>query len=285
MPIAASLAREALADAPVLGPDAAGGRCNTDVAVRDSDGSVRLLTSDPDFDGLPSWSPDGTQLVWVTTRNGQNDIYVAARDGTAPAALTNDSAHDVFPRWSPDGTAIAFSSDRDGDQEIYLMAPDGRDIRQLTHNDSDDWMGSWSPDGTRIAYISARDGQHLRVMAADGDADRGLTAGDSRAWWPAWSPDGRRLTYESGGVIFIVPVDGGEAVRLPIPQLRITAFPAWAPGVTILFSSDGDLYSTAEDGTNLIRLTETSTEESTPSWSPDGSSIVFQLSHWESAKP
>jgi hypothetical protein len=172
------LAREALADAPVVRPAAAGGRCNTDIAVGEADGSVRRLTSGPDFEGLPSWSPDGTRLVWVANRNRQNDIYVAARDRTTPVALTNDSAHDVFPRWSPDGTAIAFSSDRDGDQEIYLMAPDGSNVSQLTHNDWDDWMGDWSPDGSRIAYVSAHEGQHLRVMAADGRSDRDVTAGD-----------------------------------------------------------------------------------------------------------
>ena len=58
-------------------------------------------------------------------------------------------------------------------------------------------------------------------------------------------------------------------------------FPTWAPSSSILLSSDGDLYSVAEDGTNLIRLTASSTEETTPAWGPDGVSIAFQLSHWE----
>jgi dipeptidyl aminopeptidase/acylaminoacyl peptidase len=49
---------------------------------------------------------------------------------------------------------------------------------------------------------------------------------------------------------------------------------------TDAFSSGGDLYATAEDGTNLRRLTETSTTESTPAWSPDGSSVAFELSFW-----
>lgn len=74
--------------------------------------------------------------------------------------------------------------------------------------------------------------------------------------------------------------DAASWIRLLIPQIRVTRFPSWAPWTDIAFSSDGDLYATAEDGTNLRRLTETSTTESTPAWSPDGSSVAFELSFW-----
>ncbi len=275
-----SLARVALADAPTIRPEVAG-RCNQDIAVRAPDGSVRQVTSDPEVDGLPAWSPDGARIAWVVNRDGQNDIATADSSGLNRAQLTDDAAQDVFPRWSPDGATIAFSSDRDGDQEIYLMAVDGSDVRQITHNSWDDVAAAWSPDGTRLAYVSMDGGQHIRLMAPDGNGDRAVTSGTGNAWWPAWSPDGRRLAYESGGVIFTVSVDGGEAARLPIPQIRVTLFPAWAPSARLLFSSDGDLYSVAEDGTDLVRLTATSTEETTPAWGSDGLSIAFQLGHWD----
>ena len=278
--IMGSLARVALADAPMVQLDVAG-RCNLDIAVRAPDGTVRQVTTAPAFDGLPSWSPDGTRIAWIVNHDGRNDIVVADVDGSHRAQLTDDAAQDVFPRWSPDGTAIAFSSNRDGDQEIYLMAPDGSDVRRITSNAWDDLAATWSPDGSMLAYVSMDGGQHVRVLAPDGSSDRAVTSGAGKEWWPAWSPDGRRIAYESGGIIFIVPVDGGDPVRLPIPQIRVTMFPAWAPSTNILFSSDGDLYSAAEDGTNLVRLTASSTEETTPAWGPDGASMVFQLGHWE----
>ena len=282
--ITTSLAGVALADAPVLRPEVAG-RCNADIAVWAPDGSVRKVTTDPAFDGMPSWSPDGTRIAWVVNHDGRNDIIVADIDGSHRAQLTDDAAQDVFPHWSPDGSAIAFSSDRDGDHEIYLMAPDGSEVRQVTHNTWDDLASTWSPDGSRLAYVSMEGGQHIRVTAADGSSDRAVTSGAGKEWWPAWSPDGRRIAYDSGGVIFTVPIDGGDPVRLPIPQIRVTMFPAWAPSTHILFSSDGDLYSVAEDGTNLVRLTASSTGETMPAWGPDGSSVALQLSHWEEGAP
>ena len=190
------------------------GRCNTDIAVRSADGTVRLVTTDPGFDGFPSWSPDGARLAWSGLRDGQQDIVVANVDGSDEMWLTDDHPRDIFPRWSPDGRAIAFVSDRDSDLDVYEMAPDGSRVRQLTHDDWDEWLPTWSPDGSRLAYVSDRDGQHIRVMAADGTRDRPVTAGAGREWWPTWSPDGDRIAYESGGVIYIVAVDGGEVQRL-----------------------------------------------------------------------
>jgi CubicO group peptidase (beta-lactamase class C family) len=279
--VADQLAGEALAAAPVVvGSRDRGGQCETDLAVLDGDGSVRTVTRARGFDGMPSWSPDGTSLVWVGNHDGRNDVYAGDLLGSRVIQLTDDAAQDVFARWSPDGTAIAFSSDRDGDHEIYLMAPDGTDVRQLTRNDADDWLSAWSPDGSQIAYVSAEGRQHVRVMAADGREDRRLAGAVDDPWWPTWSPDGKRIAYESRGVIYIVPVQGGDPIRLPIPQIRVTRFPSWAPGTDIAFSSDGDLYATVHDGTNLRRLTETSTRESTPAWSPDGSALAFELSFW-----
>lgn len=268
----------ALTGAP-LGPASREGACNTDIALLDADGRLGLLTDDPSFDGFPSLSPDGARVAWIGNRDGANDVFVGAVDGSAVSNVTNDEAHDLFPRWSPDGTTIAYSSDADGDQEIYLMAPDGSDVRRLTDNEWDDMLPAWSPDGTRIAYTRVGDSQDIHVMLADGSADARLTDAPANEWWPAWSPDGGRIVYESGGALYVVAATGGADVRVPIERIRVTSFPAWAPGAEILFSSDVELYSVAADGSNLRRLTSTPTAEEAMAWGTGGS-IVLQLSHW-----
>jgi Tol biopolymer transport system component/CubicO group peptidase (beta-lactamase class C family) len=281
VPLVERLARAALSDERAApNSEAMAGRCEVDVAVRAADGTVRRVSREVGFDGMPSWSPDGGSLVWIGERDGQTDVVVGDAAGSTASPITNDPAHDVLARWSPDGSAIAYSSDIDGDSEIYLIAPDGTRRRQLTENDTADWMAAWSPDGSRIAYVSADGRQHLRVASVDGSDDRPVAGAVDEPWWPTWSPDGTRIAYESRGAIYVIPVGGGDPRRLPIPQLRVTRFPAWAPGADILFVSDGDLYTATEDGSNLRRLTRTSTSESTPAWAPDGSSIAFELSHW-----
>ena len=85
-----------------------------------------------DTDTAPSLSPDGTQVVFMSKREGENwDIYVSNIDGSGLIRLTQDNAQDGLPVWSPDGNAIAFVSDRGGIWAVWVMTPDGKGISQL----------------------------------------------------------------------------------------------------------------------------------------------------------
>ncbi|MCH8286841.1 PD40 domain-containing protein [candidate division KSB1 bacterium] len=85
----------------------------------------------------PSWSPDGTKIVFSSTRDDNNEsetpnleIYVMDADGSNIKRLTNSLRHDGSPSWSPDGSQIIFESDRNGSFEIYIMNADGSNQRQ-----------------------------------------------------------------------------------------------------------------------------------------------------------
>ena len=105
-----------------------------------------------------TWSPDGSHVLFVSNRTGNDEIWsVGVEAGATPVQLTDDGAGDWVPVYSPDGARIAFVSDRTGEPEIWTMAPDGSDPVNLTNHPrhwDGQWSVSWSPDGSRIAYAS-----------------------------------------------------------------------------------------------------------------------------------
>ncbi len=139
----------------------------------------RRLTDNTALDHMPSWSPDGTRIVFSSLQGGSHDIYVAHVDTQSVTRLTTSQGNDLGARFSPDGTTIAFQSDRDGSAQTYLMNADGSDPRRLTDGEGVDAGPVWSPDGewllvasgdteasTRLVRISS-DGEELGFLLED----------------------------------------------------------------------------------------------------------------------
>src|SRR4051794_411969 len=78
----------------------------------DGTGATRLTTNAAQ-DLEPAWSPDGSEIGFVSLRDGNYEIYTMNADGTSQTRITTNPAADVQPAWSPDGTKIVFSTDRD----------------------------------------------------------------------------------------------------------------------------------------------------------------------------
>src|SRR5687767_808164 len=87
------------------------------------------------------------KIVFVSARDGNNEIYTSNTDGSNITRLTNHPGNDDQPVWSPDGTRIAFTSNRDGSSEIYIMNADGSNVVQRTFSGGCQ-DPTWSPDGT-----------------------------------------------------------------------------------------------------------------------------------------
>jgi dipeptidase D len=151
------------------------------------------LTDNPTDDFAPAWSPDGSQIAFVSDRDrkaGIYDIYIMQADGSGVRRLTADTAIDYSPAWSPDGKMIAFRSHHDGPADIYLIGVDGAGLHDLTNNPADDWAPQWSPDGTLIAFQTNRDGDwEIYTIHPDGSNSVNLTndpAADDQL--PFWRP-------------------------------------------------------------------------------------------------
>src|SRR5437868_14925937 len=93
--------------------------------------------------------PSTARIAFVSTRDGNREIYVMASDGSAQTRLTNVPEWDYEPSWSPDGNRIAFVSPRGQCDCLYVMAADGSAETTLTHHDGGrDGSGpGWSRDG------------------------------------------------------------------------------------------------------------------------------------------
>jgi Tol biopolymer transport system component len=240
-------------------------RIPNDLYVMDADGGhmVRLIEA-PESLFVPSWSPDGTKIVFQKNlSNSNSEIYVVDVDGSNPINLTNSSRRNESPSWSPDGTKIAFQSSRDGNNEIYVMDADGSNQANLTNHPNNDGVPSWSPDGTKIAFSSNRDGNwEIYVMDADGSHPVNLTNSPSRDEGPSWSPDGTRIAFgtnrDGNGEVYIMDTDGSNPVNLT-NHPNYDGVPSWSPdGTKIAFGSDRDdinmIFVMDVDGTHLFNV-------------------------------
>jgi TolB protein len=207
----------------------------------DYDGyGARAFTRDGSLALLPSFSPDGKRLAYVSFRDGYPNIFIRGEDGliigstrfkgttTSPAigpdgriafASSTRNAVNTSPRWNPKtGREIAFISDRGGSPRIYVIGADGSNERSLLsmggHMDSP----SWSPDGRFLAFAWDGEGA-FNIYVADVASGQTLKlTREGRNESPTWSPDSRHIAFQSnrsgGWEIWAMHVDGSEPRQL-----------------------------------------------------------------------
>ena len=235
-----------------------------------------------------SYSPDGTQVVFVRIDGGP-EIFLGRADGKGtPVALTDDAVVDSAPVFSADGSRVVWER---GAGEIWSMNGDGTGAVELTTSkagdsaayDPDDpsSMPAVSPQNGTIAFV--HDGV-LWTMAADGSSKQPLPSTcpvntgicDPIFANPDYSPNGSEIAFEYLGDIHIVPSSGGTTRPLignfTGPQLD----PVFSPdGSMVAFESampaaDYELAVAAADGTDTgpTILTDNFGSDANPAWQP-----------------
>lgn len=154
-------------------------------------GELVQLTREERWEFLePDWSPDGSQIAFVSDRDGSYEIYTMELASMKVRRLTSDTIPDRWPTWSPDGRRIAFSKRvSPGCSAIFLMQVDGGRPAQLTKGVGCDGGPTWSPDGRQIAYHSNEEGNFdIHVIDSGGGNPRRLTRGRASDFNPTWRP-------------------------------------------------------------------------------------------------
>lgn len=127
---------------------------------------LRQITDHPADDLLPAWSPDGRYIAFVSSRDGNPEIYLVDRNGGYPRRLTDDPAGDWRPAWLPDSHRIVFTSGRSGNNDLYLLEfpltatltlTGTPAITSLVTGPADDRDPAVSSEG-RVFFLSDRDG-------------------------------------------------------------------------------------------------------------------------------
>lgn len=153
-----------------------------------SGAQVARLTASPGIDVSPAWSPDGSQIAFVSERSGGPQIYVMSASGGGARRVTFMGGQNTDPSWSPKGDRIAYVT-RDGGFDVMTTRLDGGGVTRITQGAGDNEDPSWSPEGSYLAFSSTRTGaSHIWIASADGSFQAQVTQGGGGYTNPHWSP-------------------------------------------------------------------------------------------------
>ena len=230
---------------------------NREIDIFVMDGNTRKavrLTKLLSIDYNPTWSPDGKQIAFVSSRKQNSlNIWVMKADGTDQTRLTHGRT-DNYPDWSPDGKYIAYqhlrrdlfddahARVREKRYTIRIMEATGRFVRTATREGS--LHPAWSPDSARIAFSWGEQSKTNQICVVDafGSNWEQLTDDSVYKQFPTWSPDGTKIAYAGSNKIWVMESNGES-------QKQVT------------WNDENDLLFFGKD--------------EHPTWSPDGDSIAF----------
>jgi Tol biopolymer transport system component len=259
-----------------------GPRFHSQIWIMNADGSGQhRLLPDPWFvDYFPSFSPDGTRVVFNRCRPDFEAcaIYRINANGTGLTAITpfKVSVQDIAPAYSPDGSTIAFNGNGRGGVRlaVYLMNADGSNVRRLTRASLGAFAPDWSPDGSRILFSThccgLRQPTAIWAINVDKTGLKQLTfPGQRHDFSPSFAPAGDKIAFERDSPDFshfAVWVMNPNGTGLTKVQGNQEGEPRWGSGLS---GATPDMPATAVriPATNGLRTHE----RISPCLSPKGS--------------
>ncbi len=217
--------------------------------------SSRPLTTYPGYQLQPSFSPDGSAVVFVWIKDGERSghIYVKLLGSEAPARLTSGSAEELSPVWSPDGRWIAFIRHDDTQSTVNIIPAIGgseQEIYRLPTNHVWEYGGlTWLSNGKALIFpqqATPQSASGLVQVSIEGHTAEPLTSppkGWNGDWTPAVSPDGTKLAFIRGSEgsvydIYVMNLPHGEPTRITHDNRLIVGLSWSSDGSSIVFSSN-----------------------------------------------
>jgi TolB protein len=225
-----------------------------------------------------------TKILFVSNRNGNDELYMMDYDGYNQTRLTFNKTRDYMPAWSADGKTIAYTAYSEGKAALYLFNP-FEGTRTMVTDQGTSFGPDFSYDGKRMTFCSTEDESNSEIYVADssGKNIKRLTFNNAIDTAPSWSPNNREIAFTSDRLgspqIYIMDAEGTNVRRRSFGG-NYHDGPAWAPtGDRIVYVSRVaavfDLYVLNLRTDRIIKLTEGYSRNESPSWSPDGRHIIF----------
>ncbi|WP_420634905.1 TolB family protein [Candidatus Palauibacter sp.] len=194
-----------------------------DIYTARPDGSdVQVLFRTPGYDAEATIAPDGSRIVFTSTRDGDLDIYSMNPDGSDVVNLTDEPGYDGGPFFSPDGSKIVYRARypedpeeladyqalladnlvRPGVLDIYVMDADGSNRVRLTNNAAANFAPFFHPNGEQVIFASNLHDPDSRnfdlfLINLDGTGLEQVTFSEEFESFPMFTPDGRYLVFAS----------------------------------------------------------------------------------------
>jgi TolB protein len=224
-----------------------------------------------------------SKVVFISTRDGNNEIYIMDYDGQRQQRITYNEDLDILPSWSADGEKILYTSYRKNNPDLYMFhLYTGK--TELVATGQANYAADWSMVGDNLVYTSTRSGNaEIYVKDMKTGKERRVTFNPAIDTTPCWSPSGDEIVFtsqRSGTPQIYIMDDDGTNVRRITHDGSYYDSPDWSPdGTRIVYvariESRFDIYIYNIKDNTVVKLTEHSGRNENPTWSPDGRHIIF----------
>ncbi|MCH7476389.1 MAG: PD40 domain-containing protein [Gemmatimonadetes bacterium] len=182
--------------------------------------SVRTFEGDNVY---PTWSPDGTRLIFSSARPGQaRSLYSVPADGSSRAEPFFESQSEVWESaLSPDGQWLAIRTGTGSDRDILAVSLEGEDRspRPFAQTSFDERTLALSPDGRWLAYVSDESGQDEVYVRAFPEPTAQILVSVRGGSEPSWAPSGQELFYRTPNGMMAAAVQTAPVFRVTEREL------------------------------------------------------------------
>jgi len=269
---------------------------------------TRMLTNDQ----RPRWSPDGTQVAYISENAGKRDLWLVSPEGGEPRLVTGSFTGRAgvesirAPSWLPDGKSLAFIVFMGVERQrgIWVIPAQGGEARKVNFIYEGSILSmDWSPDGKKIAfdYSGTKDDRTIKgsrifesdiyAVPAEGGEPVRITKMEKPGLSfqvPRWSPDGKKIAFVGGDwfesnlekslwQIWVADLENGKTEQITKKDARVWQALGWAPDGRSLFYSvqeknKDQLFRVPVEGGEPVKL---NIEGTYPDCSPDGKKIAY----------